>query len=147
MKVRKWSTVLLAFLTLLIATGSAERPYTDFLTENNLDTITLRYDELQDWLDMSFEFGKQAMQNANSYNQSVLDGETLDQRQGTWNEACDRAQSVIKAKAKDIPLRNRLNRDIHAVIPHHLNEKTSAYFESENMLWECDFLEKIIGAN
>ena len=147
MKVRKWSTVLLAFLTLLIATGSAERPYTDFLTENNLDTITLRYDELQDWLDMSFEFGKQAMRNADYYNQSVLDGETLDQRQGTWKDTCEQAQSVIKAKAKDIPLRNRLNRDIHAVIPHHLNEKTSEFFESEDMRWECDFLEKIIGKN
>lgn len=147
MKTRKFSTVLLVLLILLVATGSSERPYTDFLTENNLDTITLRYDELQDWLDMSFEFGKQAMQNANSYNQSVRDGETLDQRQGTWEDTCEHAQSVIKAKAKDIPLRNRLNRDIHAVIPHHLNEKTSDFFESSDMEWECDFLEKIIGAN
>lgn len=147
MKVRKWSTVLLAFLTLLVATGSSEQPYTDFLTKNNLDTITLRYDELQDWLDMSYEFGKQAMRSANYYNQSVLNSETLDLRQGIWEDTCEHAQSVIKAKAKDIPLRNRLNRDIHAVIPHHLNEKTSDFFESSDMEWECDFLKKIIGAN
>lgn len=147
MKARKCSTVLLAMLTLLVTTGSSERPYTEFLTENNLDTITLRYDELQDWLDMSFEFGKQAMRNVNYYDQSVLEGKSSEELEGVWDETCDHAQAVIEAQAKGIPVRNRLNTDIHAVIPHHLNEKTADFFVAAEMKWKCDFLEKIIGKN